>query len=996
MNRASIRRKFKNVQVGKVLSFDSSDWSRHGSSEMSVRNGRVMDQLPKQRYCSKQNKGGRIVYFLLGTTTLCYLISAPYLATLAVTIEIESFIMSYVLDSISLVCCIAQLWWALQEISYSDRESRNDMAEDSEQFTGWRRLRILRRLHLARWPLIELVIAVPYDALLWNSSAQEYIPYVRLTRLLQFFRIPTYFNWLSRSLVFTYTKVKIIQICVYVALATNLIACIFITVAERIAGNSHYKDAPWRVVPYEPSSNGELYLRALYWALMSLTTTGHVDIIYGETEENKGDVWEVLIAMVVMLLATLVYTTVIANVTSVLLRQDRQVEQYRMHLEQVEQYLSHRRVRPDLRRLVRKHFQDALSSDPKDDAALLQQMPRTLRVEVMRDMHYRLLKRCWLFLTCDAQLLKAMCSVMSRATFVDGQTVCATGEIVTDLLFLEKGTVLSKRTSSYVSLRPSANAAEQHARLTSTSGQSDGVQPGLPPNFDSEAVLTMPSTPLCETAFLFNVRQSATLSAVGAVECLLITRADFLPLSGQFQVDIARMRDNCLVRVDRDDPAEAAYLRSMVMQQDKAGISELLYFAGAGDVAACVRLMDGIGRTLRVNPNSGDYDQRTPMHVAASEGQFPVVKLLCERGADVNPVDRFGNLPLGDALRAGHAEVARFLFSVGAVLGWDEARTSAELCELARLGRVSRIDLLIECRADINAQDYDGRTCLHLASSEGSLRVVESLLDHKADINVRDRWRGTPLRDAAREGFAQVAKLIRERGGDLGFTTIEASSELCELARQGNVESLRLLLECGADVNAADYDRRTCLHLAASEGIHLMITLLIGAGAKVNWLDRWLHTPLHDACLNGHAACAKILLAGGGRLQLMGIPCSHMLCESVREGKLERLQLLLECDADVNAQDHTGVTAAHIAVATGNGPILSLLCFAGADLHIKDHWGNTPTSDADKSSNPELLQLVTEEVKKKNEIVSRLQKRRRRNSIPGASTVPSQDLEPDL
>lgn len=42
-----------------------------------------------------------------------------------------------------------------------------------------------------------------------------------------------------------------------------------------------------------------------------------------------------------------------------------------------------------------------------------------------------------------------------------------------------------------------------------------------------------------------------------------------------------------------------------------------------------------------------------------------------------------------------------------------------------------------------NVQDYDKRTALHLAASEGHASIVELLLAYKADVNLKDRWRRT-------------------------------------------------------------------------------------------------------------------------------------------------------------------------------------------------------------------------------------------------------------
>lgn len=51
-----------------------------------------------------------------------------------------------------------------------------------------------------------------------------------------------------------------------------------------------------------------------------------------------------------------------------------------------------------------------------------------------------------------------------------------------------------------------------------------------------------------------------------------------------------------------------------------------------------------------MNLEEGDYDNRTPLHLASSGGHLECIKFLLSIGVDVNPKDRWGATPLNDAL----------------------------------------------------------------------------------------------------------------------------------------------------------------------------------------------------------------------------------------------------------------------------------------------------------------------------------------------------------
>lgn len=185
-----------------------------------------------------------------------------------------------------------------------------------------------------------------------------------------------------------------------------------------------------------------------------------------------------------------------------------------------------------------------------------------------------------------------------------------------------------------------------------------------------------------------------------------------------------------------------------------------------------------------------DYDRRTALHVASSEGHYDIVKFLVEKaGANVNRSDRWGGSPLDDAHRHQQAEVAAYLRSKGGKTG--SADTTINLIHAAAAGNIDEVNMVLQDvgkaetstavstatsgHVNVNQGDYDNRTALHLASSHCHANIVRALLDHGADVNCQDRWGSRPLDDALRSNAIECAELLRKMGGTIG--TIDHKSD---------------------------------------------------------------------------------------------------------------------------------------------------------------------------------------------------------------------------
>jgi len=85
-----------------------------------------------------------------------------------------------------------------------------------------------------------------------------------------------------------------------------------------------------------------------------------------------------------------------------------------------------------------------------------------------------------------------------------------------------------------------------------------------------------------------------------------------------------------------------------------------------------------------------------------------------------------------------------------------------ELCTAAAAGDVRKVLLLLRWGASVTLGDYDQRTALHIACSDGQADVAKVLILRGAPLNVRDRWGVSPADDAKRVGLWSTIQLMEQ------------------------------------------------------------------------------------------------------------------------------------------------------------------------------------------------------------------------------------------
>ena len=435
--------------------------------------------------------------------------------------------------------------------------------------------------------------------------------------------------------------------------------------------------------------------------------------------------------------------------------------------------------------------------------------------------------------------------------------------------------------------------------------------------------------------------------------------------------------------------------------QDKDGETALHWAAFKGYLIVVERLLESKNIDINITNKYGgnalhsifkDEESGTGNYGSYSERCFdnvePIVKLLIEKGININETDEDGKTPLHLAAEQNHGGAVGILLRAGAdeniktdEVYWRNGQTAYELAENIRnmieLHRDASVRAMFDDDAaasdddDSTSIDADRKHYIYVKRNCPWYGVIDVLQKTSlSSDNEYSLWAYEPLalnafhqfhREKAQAYLAEEAKNEDsylnslpdelEEGIRNMFGGTMQSNEVWRALENNDLEQMRVAIESGANVNVQSRRGNSPL-ISLAKGYYYpnaeIVDLLLTNNADPNLQDRGGETALHWAAAKGYLEIVKKLLEseniGINITDREGRNALHSIFDDEEAHDLFDLEhvetimkLLIEKGININETDNSGKTALHLAAEQNHGNAVGILLRAGADENIKTY-----------------------------------------------------------
>ncbi|XP_073109937.1 potassium channel KOR1 isoform X2 [Elaeis guineensis] len=570
--------------------------------------------------------------------------------------------------------------------------------------------------------VFDLLGCFPWDAIYRACGRKEEVRYLLWIRLTRVRKVTDFFQKMEKDIRINYLFTRIVKLIVVELYCTHTAACIFYYLATTLPASMEgytwigsLKLGDYSYSHFRDMDIAKRYITSLYFAIVTMATVGYGDI-------HAVNPREMVFIMIYVSFDMILGAYLIGNMTALIVKGSK-TERFRDRMKELIKYMNRNKLGKDIRDQIKGHVRLQYESS-YTEASVLQDIPVSIRAKISQTLYKPYIENVPLFKGCSAEFIHQIIIKLQEEFFLPGEVILEQGNAVDQLYFV------------------------CHGKL-------EGVGIGEDGPLELE-----PNSSFGEIAILCNIPQPYTVRVCELCRLLRIDKQIFTNILQIYFVDGRKILSNLL---EGNDSIRIKQLEGDITFHIGKQEAELALRVNNAAFYGDLHYLKGLIQA-GADPNKTDYDGRSPLHLAAAKGHEDITLFLIQEGVNINLSDNFGNTPLFEAVKVGHDRVASLLFSRGAQLNLKDA--GSHLCTAAAKGDSDFIRRALSYGVDPNSKDYDHRTALHIAASEGLYFIAKLLLEAGASVFAMDRWGATPLDEGRKSGNQSLMLLLEGAKSD--------------------------------------------------------------------------------------------------------------------------------------------------------------------------------------------------------------------------------------
>lgn len=428
--------------------------------------------------------------------------------------------------------------------------------------------------YLTSWFIFDLCSTVPFQsiAILFKyQSGGLGFNLLAMLRLWRLRRVSSLFARLEKDIRFNYFWTRCTKLVLVTLFAVHCAGCFNYMIADRYADPRR----TWigAVYPnFKQMGVWDKYVAALYWSIVTLTTTGYGDL----HAENPR---EMLFHMLYMLFNLGLTSYLIGNMTNLLLHWSCSTANFRDSVAAATEFARRNQLPADIQDQILSHMCLKFKTEGFTQQQTLKGLPKAIRCSIAHFLFYPILQKVRLFHGVAQDFLYQMVVEMEAEWYPPGEDVILQNETSTDAYILISGSVdFVAKTNGFEQIIGKASIGEMVGEV--------GVLCGKPQPFGVRTTEVSQMLRLNKTTFLNTLRSNPEDERI-------IMNNLFKKMKEWKGFDIEGQHDPSLI------------LKNLLESSSRFGHDE--------------------------HQNPSDFDNHIPSHVAVRQGHLEMVKLLVEK-----------------------------------------------------------------------------------------------------------------------------------------------------------------------------------------------------------------------------------------------------------------------------------------------------------------------------------------------------------------------------